>query len=57
MTAMVLRSFRILKSGLFQSNIPFRRVREEEVAVDPRLADNSFDAKVSEGLKRGEPTR
>lgn len=33
---------------VFQSsNVPFRRIREEEVAVDPRLADNSFDAKVS----------
>lgn len=33
---------------VFQSsNVPFRRIREEEVAVDPRLQDNSFDAKVS----------
>lgn len=28
-------------------NAPFRRVREETVYVDPRLQDNSFDAKVS----------
>lgn len=28
-----------------KSNVPFRRIREEEVEVDPRLADNSFDAK------------
>lgn len=37
-----------MKITVFQSsNIPFRRIREEEVEVDPRLADNSFDAKVS----------
>jgi len=27
--------------------IPFRRVKAEEVDVDHRLKDNSFDAKVS----------
>uniref|UniRef100_A0A4W5QY83 Srp40 C-terminal domain-containing protein n=1 Tax=Hucho hucho TaxID=62062 RepID=A0A4W5QY83_9TELE len=26
-------------------NVPFRRIREEEIDVDNRLADNSFDAK------------
>lgn len=26
-------------------NSPYRRVRAEEVLVDPRLADNSYDAK------------
>lgn len=30
-----------------KSNTPFRRVIEEDVVVDPRLQDNSFDAKVS----------
>lgn len=35
-------------SCVFQSsNVPFRRIREDEVEVDPRLMDNSFDAKVS----------
>lgn len=28
-------------------NTPFRRVKEENVEIDHRLADNSFDAKVS----------
>lgn len=28
-------------------NTPFRRVKEETVEIDHRLADNSFDAKVS----------
>lgn len=28
------------------SNVPFRRIKEDEVNVDPRLADNSFDAKM-----------
>lgn len=32
----------LLKNG----NNPFRRIREEDVEVDPRLADNSFTAKV-----------
>ena len=27
--------------------MPFKRVREEDVEVDPRLVDNSFEAKVS----------
>ncbi|KAH8930054.1 hypothetical protein BT69DRAFT_1210815, partial [Atractiella rhizophila] len=27
------------------SNTPFRRVRAEEISVDPRLADNSFEAR------------
>lgn len=26
---------------------PFRRVREDDIEVDPRLANNSFEAKVS----------
>lgn len=30
-----------------KQNTPFRRVIEETVYVDPRLQDNSFDAKVS----------
>ena len=37
-------------SLLFQEkkgNVPFRRVKSEEVLVDRRLADNSFEAKVS----------
>lgn len=29
-----------------ESNAPFRRVRDDEIEVDPRLADNSFEAKV-----------
>lgn len=32
--------------SLQAANVPFRRIRDEEVEVDPRLADNSFDAKV-----------
>lgn len=28
---------------------PFRRVREEEIEVDARVADNSFEAKVGLG--------
>lgn len=28
------------------SSAPFRRIRDEEIEVDPRLANNSFDAKV-----------
>lgn len=37
-----------LGGDFFQStNVPFRRVVDEHVDVDPRLADNSFDAKVS----------
>lgn len=31
-----------LKNG----TTPFRRIRDEEIEVDPRLADNSFKAKV-----------
>lgn len=31
----------------FQTNVPFRRINEEHVEVDPRFKDNSFDAKVS----------
>lgn len=27
--------------------MPFRRVKDEEVRVDPRLKDNSFEAKVT----------
>lgn len=34
--------------SVFQSsNVPFRRIVEEKIEVDPRLADNSFEAKVS----------
>ncbi|KAI1894544.1 hypothetical protein AGOR_G00116880 [Albula goreensis] len=28
------------------ANVPFRRIRDEEIEVDPRLANNSFDAKL-----------
>lgn len=37
-----------------KQNAPFRRVREEEVYVDPRLQDNSFDAKVSANYNQSE---
>lgn len=38
----------IITDSVFQSaNVPFRRIREEEFALDPRLTDNSFDAKVT----------
>lgn len=32
-----------------QPSSPFRRVRAEEIEVDNRVADNSFDAKVRGG--------
>lgn len=31
------------------SIIPFKRVKETDEDVDPRLADNSFEAKVMKG--------
>lgn len=31
----------------------FRRVKDEEVEIDNRLADNSFEAKVSVHVERG----
>lgn len=33
------------KKGERRASSPFRRVREEEIEVDSRVADNSFDAK------------
>lgn len=39
------------KANKKSTNIPFRRIIEEEVEVDPRLADNSFTAK---GGSRGD---
>lgn len=47
-THAVMKSVVSLKQLVFQSNIPFRRIVEEDVSVDPRLADNSFTAKVRE---------
>lgn len=35
-----------------QPSSPFRRVREEEIEVDARVADNSFEAKVGLGSAR-----
>lgn len=35
-----------------QASSPFRRVREEEIEVDARVADNSFEAKVGLGGAR-----
>lgn len=35
------------KSSNSKPNTPFRRVKTEDVSVDERLANNSFDAKVS----------
>lgn len=35
------------KSTQSAPNTPFRRVKTEDVSVDPRLADNSYDAKVN----------
>lgn len=35
-----------------QPSSPFRRVREEEIEVDARVADNSFEAKVGLGGAR-----
>ena len=32
---------------LQRKSSPFRRVKSEEYVVDPRLQDNSFEAKVS----------
>jgi len=34
-------------SGGEYKKTPFRRVREEDVSIDPRVKDNSFEAKVS----------
>ena len=28
-------------------NVPFRRVKDDEIEVSPQLANNSFDAKVN----------
>lgn len=36
----------ILLQGEKRASSPFRRIREEEIEVDARVADNSFDAKV-----------
>lgn len=33
------------KANKKSSNVPFRRIKDDEVEVDPRLADNSFEAK------------
>lgn len=33
-------------TGFPFTKIPFRRVKEEDIAIDPRLKDNSFEAKV-----------
>lgn len=30
-----------------RKSLPFRRVKDEEVQIDDRVRDNSFDAKVS----------
>lgn len=46
MTTLFLISFFILQ-GEKRASSPFRRIREEEIEVDARVADNSFDAKVS----------
>jgi hypothetical protein len=40
----------LLQSGKNKVNEPFRRVRVEEVEVDHRLQDNSFEAKVIKQL-------
>lgn len=39
-----------------QPSSPFRRVREEEIEVDARVADNSFEAKVGLGGARAVTT-
>lgn len=33
-------------TGFLLVKTSFRRVKEEDIAVDPRLKDNSFEAKV-----------
>lgn len=38
----------VLFQGEKRASSPFRRVREEDIEVDSRVADNSFDAKVRE---------
>lgn len=47
MTTLFLISYFILFQGEKRASSPFRRIREEEIEVDARVADNSFDAKVS----------
>lgn len=42
----------ITVSHFQQPSSPFRRVREEEIEVDARVADNSFEAKVRLGGAR-----
>lgn len=39
--------------SLEQPASPFRRVREEEIELDARVADNSFEAKVGLGSAQG----
>lgn len=34
------------KASQKTANVPFRRIREEDIEVDQRLANNSFDAKL-----------
>lgn len=36
-----------MKYLLHLQNTPFKRVKEDLVEIDPRLADNSFEAKVT----------
>lgn len=46
------------KKGERRGSSPFRRIREEEIEVDARVADNSFDAKRGAAGDWGsEPTR
>ena len=41
-----IMAYSILPQGERRASSPFRRIREEEIEVDARVADNSFDAKV-----------
>jgi len=41
-------------SGKRTQNAPFRRVRAEEIYVDPRLRDNSFESKKGSSGSWGE---
>lgn len=43
------------KKGEKRASPPFQRIREEEIEVDARVADNSFDAKVRRGEGVGLP--
>lgn len=36
----------ILSFYFFQGNVPFRRVKSDEVLINRKLSDNSFEAKV-----------